>query len=103
MAEPRYPEFGAKLRSARLRTGKSQERIAVEVGTSRRQWLRWEGGYHLPSQEYLDRIGAAVGQENLFAADGDGTPEDDDEEAASMRLLELLYSQLGTALGKASA
>jgi transcriptional regulator with XRE-family HTH domain len=103
MADQPHLEFGTRLRVARLAAGKSQERIAAEVGTSRRQWLRWEGGYHLPSQEYLDRIGAAVGQANLFAADGDGTPEDDDEEAASMRLLELLYSQLGTALGKAPA
>lgn len=70
----RHPEFGAKLKSARLRAGKSQERIAAEVGTSRRHWIRWERGEHIPSSEFLARIGEATGQPEEFVA------EEDDEE-----------------------
>lgn len=77
----RHPEFAAALRSARKRAGKSQERIAAEVGTSRRHWIRWENGDHLPSPEFLERIGEATGKSfDEFA------PADDDEEAASMSL-----------------
>lgn len=77
----RHPEFAAALKSARKRSGKSQERIAAEVGTSRRHWIRWENGDHLPSPEYLERIGEATGRSfEEFA------PADDDEEAASMPL-----------------
>lgn len=74
----RYPDFARKLRSARLRTGKSQERIAAEVGTSRRHWIRWERGDHLPSSEFLARIGEATGQPEEFAEER--TAEDDDDE-----------------------
>lgn len=98
MDTARHPEFAFKLRSARLRSGKSQERIAAEVGTSRRHWIRWENGDHLPSPEFMERIGVATGQPAAFAAES----SDDDEEAAPMpsSLLEVLYVQLGAALGK---
>jgi transcriptional regulator with XRE-family HTH domain len=73
----KHPEFAARLRSARLRSGKSQERIAEEVGTSRRHWIRWERGDHLPSREFLDRIGEATGQPKSFAM---FQTDDNDEE-----------------------
>jgi transcriptional regulator with XRE-family HTH domain len=63
----RHPDFAVKLRSARLRSGKSQERIAAEVGTSRRHWIRWERGDHLPSSEFMAKIGEATGQPEAFA------------------------------------
>jgi transcriptional regulator with XRE-family HTH domain len=62
-----HPEFGAKLKSVRVRRGLSQERAAALVGTSRRQWLRWEGGYHLPVDAHLTRLGEAFGDPELFA------------------------------------
>lgn len=74
----RYPEFAAKLRSARLRVGKSQERIAAEVGTSRRHWIRWEKGDHLPSPEFMERIGEATGQPEAFQQES-GVGQDDEE------------------------
>lgn len=79
MDAPKHPEFAAKLHSARLRVGKSQERIAAEVGTSRRHWIRWENGEHLPSGEFMERIGEATGQPDAFVSD-------DDEEVASLSL-----------------
>lgn len=79
VAAPRYPEFAAKLKSARRRAGKSQERIAAEVGTSRRHWIRWERGDHLPSAEFLARIGEATGQPGAFAEERPALDEDDEE------------------------
>lgn len=100
MSTPRHPEFASKLRSARLRSGKSQERIAAEVGTSRRHWIRWENGDHIPSPEFLTKIGEAVGQPEEF--------QPDEAEAAlraftpspGVSLLENLFSELARALGK---
>lgn len=79
VAAPRYPEFAAKLKSARRRVGKSQERIAAEVGTSRRHWIRWERGDHLPSADFLARIGEATGQPDAFAEERPTLDEDDEE------------------------
>ena len=70
----KYPEFAEKLRTARLKAGKSQERIAAEVGTSRRHWIRWERGDHLPTAEFLTRIGEATGQPEAFAEERDPSP-----------------------------
>lgn len=85
MSDPvRHPEFAAKLRSARRRSGKSQERIAAEVGTSRRHWIRWENGDHIPSPDFLTRIGAAVGQPDEFQP----PPDDDDAESRAVALVD---------------
>lgn len=68
VASVRYPEFAAKLHRARKRTGKSQEFVADEIGTSRRHWIRWENGDHLPSHEYLERIAEALNDASLVEA-----------------------------------
>lgn len=58
---PPHAAFAARLKSARLRSGKSQEQIAEEVGTSRRHWIRWEGGWILPTSAFMTRIASATG------------------------------------------
>lgn len=82
----RHPEFARKLRSARLKAKKSQERIAAEVGTSRRHWIRWERGTHLPSPEFLTRIGEATGQPDEFTE----ADADDSEAARAMTVDDFL-------------
>jgi transcriptional regulator with XRE-family HTH domain len=85
---------------ARRRKGISQEELAGRIGTSRRHMIRIEKGLHRPGPSFRTRISEATGQPQDFF-------EDDDEEAASMgaspNMLEVLYAQLGAALGKATA
>lgn len=89
---PKHAAFAARLRSARVRTGKSQEQIASEVGTSRRHWIRWEGGWTLPSSVFIAKIAEATGQSTDYLS---GTPKpereeeqsDEDEEADLIRAL----------------
>lgn len=71
-----FSENGARIRRARKRTGLSQERLAAEIGTTRRHMIRLENGQHLPSGQLRDRIAQATGQpaETFQSAD-------DDEEA----------------------
>lgn len=83
-----HQDFAARLKSARLRVGKSQEQIAAEVGTSRRHWIRWEGGHNLPSAVFIAKIAEATGQTSAFlngepslSADESTLSEDDDEES----------------------
>lgn len=57
-----FAENGARIRSARRRSGKSQEGLAAEVGTTRRHMIRLENGEHLPSGELRDRIAEHTGQ-----------------------------------------
>jgi transcriptional regulator with XRE-family HTH domain len=62
--------FVQRLRDARLRLNMSQERFAVEVGTSRRNVLRWEGGYNKPSHASLVRIAEVSGVTMAWLVDG---------------------------------
>lgn len=84
---PKY-DIGAKIVSARKRTGISQENFAPLVGTTRRHLIRLEKGRHRPSADLLARIAEATGQPESFfrstprqdgasgAVDGDGTTND---------------------------
>lgn len=58
-----FTENGAAIRRARKRSEKSQERLAAEVGTTRRHMIRLENGEHLPSGALRDRIAAATGSD----------------------------------------
>jgi transcriptional regulator with XRE-family HTH domain len=88
-AQSRHPfaDNGARIRSARKRAHKSQERLAAEVGTTRRHMIRLENGEHLPSGGLRDRIAGATGEsaENLQSAD------DEDEDALRRSLSEDLF------------
>ena len=54
---------GARIRRARKRAGISQERLAAQVGTTRRHMIRLENGEHLPRPVLRDKIAAEVGVE----------------------------------------
>lgn len=93
-ATPKHLAFAARLKSARLRSGKSQEQIALEVGTSRRHWIRWEGGWNLPSSVFIIRIADATGQTTAFLTgeaerpeNGSAPDDDEDEESDLSRAL----------------
>lgn len=70
----RWHEAGASLRRLRRRVGISQERLAEQVGTTRRHMIRLENGEHLPSGALRDRITEALGvpRESLQSSDGTG-------------------------------
>ncbi len=97
----RKMRFAERLKDARKRSGMSQERAAQHIGTSRRHWIRWETGETMPHQDYLARISTTLEAPELLEF------ADDDEEAARVSarvdMLEVLYAQLGEALGKVTA
>ena len=80
--QPRRPfrENGIAIRAARKLVSKSQERLAAEVGTTRRHMIRLENGEHLPSAALRDRIVEATGAES-----GSIQSSDDDDEDPSLR------------------
>ncbi len=61
-------EMGLQIRAMRKKARKSQERIAEEVGTTRRNWIRWEQGETRPSLEFRQRIADALGVDGAFLA-----------------------------------
>ncbi len=61
--------MGQQIKDARKALGKSQERCASEVGVSRRHWIRWELGEHMPDPMVVPRIAAAVGVDESFFSD----------------------------------
>lgn len=77
-AERHFPfqDNGARIRHARQQAKKSQERLAAEVGTTRRHMIRLENGEHLPSGMLRDRIAEATGHpaETLQSADDEDEP-----------------------------
>lgn len=100
-AKARAREVGSRIREARWKTGLSQERFAVLVGTSRRQVMRWEGGYHAATRESLQSIAQATGVAlDWLETGGNG----DDVEAAMRRsvrrLASLFLAELMEVLGE---
>jgi transcriptional regulator with XRE-family HTH domain len=94
---------GAALRRLRKRAGISQERLAAQVGTTRRHMIRLENGEHLPSRVLRDRLAEAldVSRSEIKSA------EEDDEELPALplnseefALLGALMGRLGMSLGK---
>lgn len=75
--------MGLRIRKARKDAGLSQESLARKIGTSRRNVLRWEGGYNMPRSEHIAEIAAATGKStDYFLGD------DEDEEAALHRVVD---------------
>jgi transcriptional regulator with XRE-family HTH domain len=72
-----------RIRWARKRKGLSLDRLAEQVGSSRRHLIRLEKGENRPGPELRARIAVATGQPADFLMDGD----DDEEEAALAREL----------------
>jgi transcriptional regulator with XRE-family HTH domain len=82
------PSVAENIREARKAVGLSQEAFAELVGTSRRNVMRWEGGYNNPGRYYIGRIANVTGQAHeSFAAD----LEDENE---AMQVLEVRVEEL---------
>lgn len=80
--------IGERIVWARKRKGISQERLAERIGTSRRHMIRIEKNVHAPGPVYRQKLAEALDQKpELFSDDGD-----DDEEADSLSLDEMLRS-----------
>lgn len=86
---------GAVIRRLRKRTGISQERLAAQVGTTRRHMIRLENGEHLPSTVLRDRIADVIGD-----AGGEIKAADDDDEESSMPLNRDEFELLGDLMAR---
>src|SRR5438045_3254749 len=76
-------KVGLRIRKARQDAGLSQDALAAKIRTSRRNILRWEGGYNLPRAEHVREIARATGKTtDYFLGD------DEDEEAALHRVVD---------------
>ena len=75
----RWVENGQAITRARKRKGISQERLAEQIGTTRRHMIRLENGEHLPGTILRDRIVAAcdVEQGAIRSADDGNDSEED--------------------------
>lgn len=60
------------IKSGRRRVGLSQARAAADVGVQRLQWIRWERGENVPSEDNRPRVAAILG-----IAEAAITPDDD--------------------------
>jgi transcriptional regulator with XRE-family HTH domain len=78
--------IGQRIKNAREQAGFSQERLAVQIRTSRRNVLRWEGGHNTPRAEHIMAIARETGKSVEFFL-GD---EDEEEAALAAELLDLL-------------
>lgn len=76
-----FGDNGKSIRRLRLKTGKSQETVAVEIGTTRRHMIRLENGEHLPTAKMRERLAAALGVDGSEIQSCDD--EDDEEDAVS--------------------
>jgi transcriptional regulator with XRE-family HTH domain len=73
-------KMGLRIKNARDSAGLSQAKLAVAIKTSRRNILRWEGGYNMPRGEHIAAIAEATGKStDYFLGD------DEEEEAALSR------------------
>jgi transcriptional regulator with XRE-family HTH domain len=92
-------KVGIRIRKAREAAGYSQERLALAIGTSRRNILRWENGYNVPRVEHVVRIANATGRSAEYFLG-----EDDEEEAVlSADLARVLNALVGKAVRAALA
>ena len=76
-------KVGLRIRHARKQAGLSQEALARQIKTSRRNVLRWEGGHNMPRAEHIREIAEATGKStDYFLGD------DEEEEAALHRVVD---------------
>jgi len=73
---------------ARKRKGISQERLAEQIGTSRRHMIRIEKGQHRPGPVLVNRIAEATEQSPSFFSDDED--EESDPVAALVAAIRLL-------------
>lgn len=78
--------IGKRIGEARRSAGLTQDGLAGRINTSRRNILRWEGGYNTPRAQHITSIARETGKSVEFFLG-----EEDEEEAALARdLLELV-------------
>lgn len=75
-------KVGLRIRRARQQAGLSQEALARNIKTSRRNVLRWEGGHNMPRAEHIRSIAEATGKSTDYFLG-----EDEEEEAALHRVV----------------
>jgi transcriptional regulator with XRE-family HTH domain len=59
--EPKHPAIARTVRSLRLKTGMTQEALALEVGISAGEICRLEKGRRNPKWETMERLAEGVG------------------------------------------
>jgi transcriptional regulator with XRE-family HTH domain len=62
MCEVTKSEIGLILAGARRRSGKTQAELAQAMGTTQPAIARAEGGYRMPTLEFIDRWARATGR-----------------------------------------
>jgi transcriptional regulator with XRE-family HTH domain len=72
--------IGERIIWARKRKGLSQERLALNIGTSRRHMIRLEKNLHAPGPVYRQKLAEALDQPPEMFSD------DEDDEEADMSL-----------------
>lgn len=103
-------ELGKEIRAARKAAKLSQEALAMRLGTSRRQVMRWESGKNVPENHYRELLLAALPKlrRRAFAAARPGMVETRAEALSlsertaalerEVRALTLLVAQIAAAL-----
>lgn len=82
--------IGARITQARQNKGLSQEKLAAVIHTSRRNVLRWEGGYNTPRAEHLEAIARATDTTVGFLLASDDDEEEDSLAADLVRFVRSL-------------
>jgi transcriptional regulator with XRE-family HTH domain len=87
---------GAKLASARLAAGLTQERLAAVLHTSQRRISDWERGMITPRPELMPKVAAAVGMDALeFVASDPATPSLEDMRLAAGLSMDAVADRIG--------
>jgi transcriptional regulator with XRE-family HTH domain len=77
-------EIGERLKSERIRLGKSQAELAVATGVAKKSQTNYELGHSAPSAEYL-AAAAAAGIDVLYVLTGSHSPQMSGDEAQLLR------------------
>ena len=77
-------EIGARLKSERIRLGKSQAELAAATGVAKKSQTNYELGHSAPSAEYL-AAAASAGIDVLYVLTGRHSPQMSGDEAQLLR------------------
>lgn len=83
MATTARPTPGTIIRNARAEAGLTQDKLADRLRTTRQVVIGWEKDRHAPKPHTRARIAEAFGDPDMFG-------DDEDEEASTLTLDELL-------------
>ncbi len=77
-------EIGARLKSERVRLGKSQAELAAAIGVAKKSQTNYELGHSLPSAQYL-AAAAGAGVDVLYVLTGVQAPQMSGDESELLR------------------